>query len=308
MALRIALFGQAAFAKDVLVGLALQGHSIVGVFAPPEGTRPDPLAVEAGERGLPLFRHKRFRRRGEALPERVEEHAKLGAELNVLAYVTVILPQEIVDAPPHGSLCFHPSLLPRFRGGSALAWQIMLGEQESGVTVFRPDAGVDTGPIVVQRGGVPIRDSDSAGSLYFERLYPLGVEVLLEAVAAVDAGTAPYRDQDESEASFQGLVGEAEARIDWSRSAVELDRQVRGCDPQPGAWAERGGEPLRLFDGRLLVGEDPGATPGTVLGLEEGRLLLAARGGRLSIGRLRFGDGPKRPAPEAGLAEGDQLS
>ncbi len=307
MALRIALFGQAAFAKDVLVGLVERGHSIVGVYAPPEGARPDALAVEAGERGFPLFRHKRFRRRGEAIPERVEEHAKLGSELNVLAYVTVILPREIVDAPLHGSLCFHPSLLPRFRGGSALAWQIMLGEQESGVTVFRPDEGVDTGPIVVQRGDVAIRESDSAGSLYFERLYPLGVEALLEAVAAVDGGTARYQDQDESEASFQGLVGEAEARIDWSRSAVELDRQVRGCDPQPGAWAERDGQPLRLFDGRLLAG-DPGAPPGTVLGLEEGRLLLAARGGRLSIGRLRCGDGPKRPAPEAGLAEGDRLS
>jgi methionyl-tRNA formyltransferase len=307
MALRIALFGQAAFAKDVLVGLVEQGHSIVGVYAPPEGARPDPLAVEAAERGFPLIRHKRFRRRGEAIPERVEEHAKLAAELNVLAFVTVILPQEIVDAPPHGSLCFHPSLLPRFRGGSALAWQIMLGEQESGVTVFRPDAGVDTGPIVVQRGGVPIRDTDTGGSLYFERLYPLGVEALLEAVAAVDSGTAQYRDQDESQASFQGLVGEADARIDWSRSAVELDRQVRGCDPQPGAWAERDGQALRLYDGRLLPGGAE-APPGTVLGLEEGRLLLAARGGRLSIGRLRCGDGPKQPAPEVGLSGGDRLS
>lgn len=307
MALRIALFGQAAFAKDVLVGLVEQGHSLVGVYAPPEGARPDPLAVEAGERGLPLLRHKRFRRKGEAIPELVEEHAKLGAELNVLAYVTVILPQEIVDAPPHGSLCFHPSLLPRFRGGAALAWQIMLGEQESGVTVFRPDAGVDTGPIVVQRGGVSIGDSDTAASLYFDRLYPLGVEAVLEAVGAVDAGTARYRDQDESQASFQGLVGEGEARIDWSRSAVELDRQVRGCDPQPGAWAERSGEPVRLFDGRLLPG-DPGTAPGTVLGLEEGRLLLAARGGRLAIGRLRIAAGPKQPASEAGLEAGDRLS
>jgi methionyl-tRNA formyltransferase len=203
MALRIALFGQAAFGKDVLVRLLGAGHPLVGVYVPPDEGRPDPLASEAAARGLALLRHRRFRRGGAALPELVAEHRALGAELNVLAFVTTILPPEIVDAPRYGSLCFHPSLLPRFRGGSALAWQIILGERESGVTVFRPDAGVDTGPIIVQKRGVEIRDTDTAGSLYFERLYPLGVEAIAEAVAAVAAGTARGVAQDESRATAQ---------------------------------------------------------------------------------------------------------
>jgi methionyl-tRNA formyltransferase len=306
MALRIALFGQAAFGKDVLVRLLGAGHELVGVYVPPDEGRPDPLASEAAARGLALFRHRRFRRGGEALPERVAEHHALGAELNVLAFVTTILPPEIVDAPRHGSLCFHPSLLPRFRGGSALAWQIILGERETGVTVFRPDAGVDTGPIIVQKRGVAIRDTDTAGSLYFERLYPLGIEAIAEAVAAVAAGTARGVPQDESRATAQGLANDGVARIDWTRGAIELDRLIRGCDPQPGAFALLRGQPLRLFDGRLLAGGSD-APAGSVLGLEDGRLVVAARGGRLAVGRLRLGEGKKLPAAESGLEAGQRL-
>ncbi|MBS1106348.1 MAG: hypothetical protein H6Q91_1850, partial [Deltaproteobacteria bacterium] len=139
---RIALFGQAAFARDVLVRLLDAGHEIVAVYAPPASAKPDPLAQEAEKRGLRAFRYKAFRRQGVALPERVAEYRALGAELNVMPYTTVILPPEIVEAPALGSLCFHPSLLPRFRGGAAIPWQIILGERETGVTVFVPDAGV----------------------------------------------------------------------------------------------------------------------------------------------------------------------
>ncbi len=308
MGLRIALFGQAAFGKDSLVRLIEQGHEIAGVYAPPAGKRPDPLAEEAEKRGLPLIHHKYFRRKGEAIPQKVDEFLALGAELNVLAFVTAILPPEIVEAPRHGSLCFHPSLLPRFRGGNALAWQIIRGEREAGVTVFQPDAGVDTGPVVVQKGGVEIRDTDTTATLYFDRLYPLGLDALCEAVAAVASGTARYEVQDESQASFQGLVDDTVARIDWSQAAEVLDRLIRGCDPQPGAFAEWKGEPVRCFDGQLLRELAPEAPPGSVVGLREGRLLVAAQGGCLSIGRLRVGAGGKVPAAEAGLGEGDRLS
>jgi methionyl-tRNA formyltransferase len=312
--LRIALFGQAAFGRDVLMRLLEAGHEVAGVYTPPEGKRADPLADEATTRGLPLFRQGRFRRKqdGEwvAIPEVLEAYRALEADLNVLAYVTAILPEALVEAPPRGSLCFHPSLLPRFRGGAALAWQIILGESESGVTVFRPDAGVDSGPIVVQRGGVPITGTDTAGSLYFERLYPLGVEALVEAVDAVASGSASYEPQDESRATFQGLVDDEVARIDWSRDAVDVDRLIRGCDPQPGAVAMRGKDEVRLFGGRLLEGEREGASdapPGTVLGLEDERLVLAAQGGRIAVERVRLAGGPKTAAPEAGLVVGDVL-
>jgi methionyl-tRNA formyltransferase len=306
MSLRIALFGQAPFGRDTLVRLLEAGHDLVGVYAPPAGARPDPLAVEAEQRGLPLFRHARFRRKGVAIPELVEEHRKLGAELNVLAFVTVILPTEIVDGPRHASLCFHPSLLPRFRGGNALAWQILLGATEAGVTVFRPDAGVDTGPIAVQKGGVAISPTDTAASLYFDKLYPLGLDAIAEAVAAIDAGTAVLRKQDEAHASHQGLVDDGVARLDFAKSAAELDRWIRGCDPQPGAWAQRGGEVVRCFDGSLAA-ESATARAGEVVRVDGGAAFVAARGGVVRIGRARVGNGAKQPAAEV-LRVGDVLS
>lgn len=306
MALRIAVFGQAAFGRDVLEGILGAGHEVVGVYAPPEGARPDPLAEEAEKRGLQLFRHKRFRRKGVAIPELVHEYRTLGANLNLMPFTTVILPPEIVDAPEHGSLCFHPSLLPRFRGGAAIPWQIIMGERESGVTVFQPDAGVDTGPILVQRGGVEIGPEDNAATLYFQKLYPLGIEAVAEAVAAVAAGSPQYRSQDESLATFQGLVNDEAAAIDWGRSAVELDRLIRGCDPQPGALTRFEGEPLRLYGARLEAGEAGGA-PGELVSAEAGRLAIATGSGRISVGKLRLGSGAKVAAGEAPLRTGQHL-
>jgi methionyl-tRNA formyltransferase len=170
-----------------------------------------------------------------------------------------------------------------------------------------PDAGVDTGPIVVQKGGVEIADGDNAASLYFDKLYPLGVDAVLEAVDAVDRGTARPRAQDESRASFQGLVTDEVARIDWDRPAADVARLVRGCDPNPGAHALRAsGERVRLYDARLAPGASD-APPGTVLGVEGGRVGVAARGGRVTIGKLRVGEGAKTAAAEAGLEGGERL-
>lgn len=307
MGLRIALFGQAAFAKDVLERLLAAGHEIAAVYAPPPAARPDPLAEDALARGLRLLRPARFRRKGAVIPELVAEHRALGAELNLLAYVTAIVPLEILDAPPRASLCFHPSLLPAHRGGAAVAWQIILGADEAGVSVFRPDAGIDTGPVVVQKGGVSIGPEDTAGTLYYQKLYPLGVEAVVEAVELVAAGHAEYRPQDESRASFQGLLDDAVARIDWSKDARSLDRLIRGCDPQPGAHACRGAETVRLFDARLET-DAPEAPAGTLVALRAGRLVAAARGGAISFARARVGEGPKAAAAESGLAVGDRLS
>ncbi len=305
--MKLAYFGQAPFGRDVLVRLLDAGHEVVAVYAPPPGARPDPLAEEAEKRGLRLLRPKSLRRQGAALHERVAEHRALGAELNVLAFVTIILPPEIVDAPRCGSLCFHPSLLPKYRGGNALAWQIMLGETETGVSVFRPDAGVDTGPLVVQKGGVAIEPHHTAASLYFEKLYALGVDAMVEAVELVASGRARYVAQDESHASFQGLVTDEVARIDWSKSAAELDRWIRGCDPNPGAHATWHGETVRLFGGRLASREASGAAPGTVLAVAQDALRIAARGGVLELAKLRVGDGAKLAAGAAGIAAGERL-
>jgi methionyl-tRNA formyltransferase len=308
MGLRVVCFGQAPFGRDVLVRLLDAGHEVVGVYAPPAGARPDPLAEEAEKRGLRLFRYKALRREGAPIPERVTEYEALRADLNVLAFVTMILPPEIVGAPRHRSLCFHPSLLPKYRGGNALAWQILLGEAETGVTVFQPDAGVDTGPIVLQKGGVAIEPHHTAASLYFEKLYALGVEAMLEAVELVAQGRARPAPQDESRASFQGLVTDEVARLDWSKSAGELDRWIRGCDPNPGAHARWRGETVRLFGARLASREESGAAPGSVLAVTNDALRIAARGGVLEVAKLRVGSGAKVAAGEAGIAPRERLA
>jgi methionyl-tRNA formyltransferase len=308
--MKLALFGQAAFGRDCLERLRADGHEVVGVFTPPDAGRPDPLGARAEELGLRVIRRRHFRTKaGRAIPEALAEYAGLGAELNVLAFVTAFLPREITDAPRGGSLCFHPSLLPEYRGGAALAWQIILGARESGVTVFVPDDGVDTGPIVVQKGGVEIAPDDTAGTLYFQKLYPLGQDAIVEAVRLVDAGAARPHPQDESRASFQGLVDDAVARIDLARPAPEIDRLVRGCDPQPGAYLRHRGAPVRLFDARLEAGA-PAESPGTLLAIDATGARIALRGGVLRVARVRA-DGAKEPASayaaRAGLGSGDVL-
>ncbi len=308
MGLRIAVFGQAPFGRDVTVRLVEAGHNLVGVHVPPDrGGRTDPLAAEAETRGIPLLRHPRFRRKGQAIPELVEEVRKLDAELHVMPFTTVILPPEIVDHPRLGSLCFHPSLLPAYRGGTAIPWQIILGARETGVTVFQPDEGVDTGPIVVQKGGVEISATDTAASLYFDKLYPLGLEAMTEAVGAIAAGTARPEPQSEDGASFQPRLEDEAARIDWSRSAEEIDRLVRGCDPQPGAWALRGEETVRLYGGGLRPAAE-GLEPGTVLAADGDDLAVALAGAALTVKKARVGDGKKALARESGLAPGDRLA
>ncbi len=307
MPLRIAYFGQAPFGRDVLIRLIDAGHEIVGVYAPPAGKRPDPLAEEAESRGLPLFRYKAMRKQGEPIAARVEEHRALGAELNVLAFVTMILPEAIVDAPPQGSLCFHPSLLPKYRGGNALAWQIIEGERESGVTIFRPDAGVDTGPIVLQKGGVTIEPHHTAASLYFEQLYALGVEAMVEAVELVASGRAGAQVQDEAEASHQGLVDDAVAALDWKRPAAEIDRRIRGCDPNPGAHATVAGREVRFYGAQLETGARSDAPAGTVIASDAEGLRIAAGGGVIRVAKVRIDGGAKLLGNESGLTVGDRV-
>ena len=286
MALRIALFGQADFGLACLERLIENGHKIAAVYTRPAAGRPDVLAQRAEALGLPLTQRRYFQKKdGTPVPAALAEYRRLEVDLNVLASFTAFLPHAITDAPKHKSICFHPSLLPRFRGGAAMQWQIILGERESGVSIFVPDAGVDTGPIVVQKGGVKIAPDDTTATLFFKKLSPLGVEAVVEAVNGIDTGTAEIRTQDESRASFQGLVDDAVAAIDLDRPAAEIDRLVRACDPQPGAFVHFRGEPIRLYGARLHAGD--AGEPGTIISLDEDGVRIALRGGSLHVGRMR---------------------
>ena len=241
-------------------------------------------------------------------PEVAAEFAALNADLGVLAFVTKIIPPAVIDAPRLGTLCFHPSLLPKYRGGSALAWQIVRGETRGGYTVFWTDAGIDTGPILLQRE-IEIGPDDSAGSLYYQRIFQPGIDLVLESVALIDAGRAPRLPQDEAQASYEPLCRDPHAAIDWTKPAQRVHDLVRGCDPQPGAYTAVGDKRLRLYESRKAEGE---GAPGTVLVIGPDGVTIATGAGAIRAGKARI-DGTKEKLAAAeiattlGLAVGSRL-
>lgn len=305
-ALRIALLGQAAFAEKALEALVARGEEIVHVFAPPDapGGRPDPLKAKALELGLPLSQPASFR--GDAA---YDQFRSLDADLAVMAFVTIIVPERILFAPRLRTICFHPSLLPRHRGASAINWAIIQGDAETGVSWFWPDRGIDTGPLLLQRH-VPIGVNDTTGSLYFNTLFPLGIETLGEALDLIESGKPPKIPQDEALASYEPRCTDEHAKVDFSLPARDIHNLIRGCDPQPGAFAMLNGVKLRLYESSLSAAR-PDATSGTIVSLDDG-MTIAAAGGAVNVKRVRLEPGAKKVAPaelaaSAGLAPGTAL-
>ena len=302
--MRILLVGQAAFAEEVLRGLEAAGDTIAAVVCPPDaGPKPDPVKVTALARGIPVHQFRSLK-----LPEARAAFEAADADLGLLAYVTQIVPEPLLHIPRRASLCFHPSLLPRRRGGSAINWTLIEGDATAGVTVFWTDAGIDTGPILLQREATAGSD-DTAGSLYYQTLFPLGVQVCLDAVALVRAGNPPRVPQDEATASYDPLLTDAHAAVEWARPAKVVHDLIRGCDPSPGAHTAWNGKTLRLFDPRRIDGA-PGGVPGTVVSLDADGLGVATTDGVVRVKRLRA-DGAKAAATEVataiGLAPGARL-
>jgi len=300
---RVILVGQAAFAEQVLHGLEAAGHQVVGVACPADrGDKLDPVKVAASGRGIPVYQFASLK-----TAEAREAFARAGADLAVLAYVTQIVPEPLLRLPRETAICFHPSLLPRYRGGSAIPWQLIRGETRSGVTVFWPDAGIDTGPILLQREA-PAGPDDTAGTLYFKTLFPLGVQAVLDSVQLIAEGRAPRVPQDERQATYDPLLGDVHAAIDWSRPQAQVHDLIRGCDPQPGAHTTWRGTRLRLFEPRRV--DATAEIPGTVLAVGEQGVVVATGGGAVRCARAR-GDGPKAAAAEVaaalGIARGARL-
>jgi len=293
--MRILLIGQAAFAAKVLEGVEAAGHRVVGVVCPPDrGDKIDPAKAAASERGIPVHQFTSLK-----TPEARQAFEGAEADLAVLAYVTQIVPEPLLQLPRRSAVCFHPSLLPRYRGGSAIPWQLIRGETRTGVTVFWPDAGIDTGPILLQREA-PVGPDETAGTLYYQTLFPLGVQTVLDSVELIAGDRAPRVVQDERKASYDPLLTDAHAGIDWQRPEAEVHNLIRGCDPQPGAYATWQGKRLRLFEPRRVGGA---AAPGTVLAVDALGITVATAGGGVRCARAR-GDGSKAAAADVAVALG----
>ena len=281
--MRIILIGQAVFAEKVLNGLHERQHEVLALYCPPDaGDRIDPVKARALALGIPTRQHRTLKS-----TEVQREFAALAADLAVLAYVTQIVPPSVFEAPRLGSICFHPSLLPRYRGGSAINWQIIKGETETGVSVFWVDPGIDTGPILVQKRAA-IRPHDTAGSLYYDTLFPLGVQAVLEAVELIAAGNAPRLPQDESQATYDPLCRDEHVAIDWSRPVTTIYNLIRGSDPQPGAYTLWRGEKLRLYDAALVSSGQ--LRPGVIEQISADGWLIGARDGGILVKRVRAGE------------------
>ncbi len=293
MALRIVLFGQAAFAEKVLQGLIARGDDVAAVYCAPDvGGKPDPLKSAAVAAGISCRQPPSYK--SDAVREEI---AALAPELIVLAYVTSIVPESVIAIPSKGAICFHPSLLPRRRGGSAINWTLIEGDPKAGVTVFWTDAGIDTGPILLQRE-IEIGPDDSAGSLYYQRIFPAGVTLVLESVALIDAGRAPRVVQDETRASYEPLCRDPHGAIDWTKPAQRVHDLIRGCDPQPGAYTSVGEKRLRLYESRRAEGK---GAPGTVLALGTDGMTVATGDGAVRAGKARV-DGTREKVAAAEAA------
>jgi methionyl-tRNA formyltransferase len=294
--MRIAIFGQQEFGKAALEAFIGRGDTVAGVFCAPEkpGGRPDPLRLAAEQAGVEVFQP------GSLQTEYAHESLRrLNVELGVMAYVLQFAPADFVNIPQHGMIQYHPSLLPRYRGPSSINWPIIRGDTRTGLTIFRPTDGLDEGPIILQRD-TPIDPDDTVASVYFDRLFPMGVQALLEAADLVVSGRATPRVQDESSASYEGWCRAAESRINWHNHVDQVYNLIRGCNPAPGAWTLLNGRKLQLFDARKHPTHSFSQVRGKVGTVTQvgQSLWVAAQGGQIEVLKVRYDEGRKMPAAQ----------
>lgn len=305
--MRVVIVGQQAFGKAVLNAFLDRGDTVAGVFVAsglPEGQL-DPLRAVAEEKGVPIFQVANYR-----APETLDALRALDADIGIMAYVLQFVPQAFCQVPRHGTIQFHPSLLPLHRGPSSINWPIILGKKRTGLSIFRPVDGLDEGPVILQKE-IEILPDDTVGTLYFGKIFPTGVTALLEAADLVVGGKAEERVQDENRATYEGWVREGESHINWANHVDVIHNLIRGCNPAPGAWTKCGGRRLTLFDARKITA----STFGKVKGLRTGQVVAAttagftvhAQGGFIEVLRCRLDEGKKIVAGEAGIAVGTLL-
>jgi methionyl-tRNA formyltransferase len=308
--MRIAFIGQQDFGKAVLEAFLERGDTVAGVFCAPEkaGAKPDILKVAAEEKGLPVFQFPSLKS-----PEAEAAMRGLDADIGIMAYVLQFAPQSFVTIPKHGTIQYHPSLLPRYRGPSSINWPIARGDLQTGLTIFRPTDGLDEGPVILQKT-CPIGPTATLGEVYFDALFPMGVDAMLEAADLVVAGRHVEIDQDEDAATYEGWFRAPEAEIRWSVHAEQIFNLIRAANPAPGAWTTRDGQKLQIFDSCLHPVRrlsDVKGKPGEVIAIDDAGFSVCAQGGQIEIRKVKAEGGKKMSAVdyarETGLAVGQVL-
>ncbi len=308
--MRIAIIGQQDFGKAVLEAFLARTDEVAGVFCAPEkpGAKADPLRAAAQEKGITVFQFKALRD-----PEAHDAMKGLKVDLGIMAYVLQFAPDSLVRIPRLGTIQYHPSLLPKYRGPSSINWPIIRGDTRTGLTIFRPTEGLDEGPIVLQRE-CAIGPDETIGDVYFNKLYPMGVKAMLEAADLVFSGKHRETVQDDSQASYEGWCRDAEARIHWAHHVDFIYNLIRGCNPAPGAWTTLNGKKLQIFDARKRIARryaDVRGKIGEVSDITEASFKVTAQGGMIEVLRARAEEGKKLSGGElarsAGLTSGTVL-
>ncbi len=295
--MRIAIVGQQDFGKAVLEAFLARGDQVAGVFCAPEkpGARPDALKVAAQEKGVQVFQFASLKS-----DEARKAMQGLDAEIGIMAFVLQFAPQDFVKIPKHGTIQYHPSLLPKYRGPSSINWPIIRGDTRTGLSIFRPTDGLDEGPLILQKE-TPIGPDDTLGTVYFDRLFPMGVQAMLEAADLVVRNKHREAVQDESQATYEGWCRKAEARLNWANHVDFVYNTIRGCNPAPGAWTTLDGKELQIFDARKHPVRTFGAVRGKIGEVVEAgaqSFQVTAQGGRIEVLRAKLGDGKKVAAAE----------
>jgi methionyl-tRNA formyltransferase len=290
--MKIAIIGQQDFGKAVLEAFLARGDEVAGVFCAPEkeGSRPDVLRVAAQEKNLRVFQ----------FPNLKDVQARdtlraLDVDIGIMAYVLQFAPQEFVNIPMHGTIQYHPSLLPKYRGPSSISWPLICGEAETGLSIFRPTDGLDEGPIILQKS-TAVSENDTLGTVYFDRLFPMGVAAMLEAADLVVAGKHREIVQDESKASYEGWCRAAESKINFNNNVRFIHDLIRGCDSAPGAWTTLAGKKVQLFGSKKHLVCTFGAVkgkPGEITAITDAAMFITAQGGQIEVAKLKHEDGKK---------------
>ena len=308
--MKIAIIGQQDFGKAVLEAFLARGDTVAGVFVAPEkeGAKADPMKVAATEKGLKVFQFPSLKS-----PEAAAAMKGLDADIGVMAFVLQFAPQEFVNIPKHGTIQYHPSLLPKYRGPSSINWPISRGEKKTGLTIFRPTDGLDEGPVILQKE-TPVSENDTLGTVYFDRLFPMGVQAMVEAADLVVSGKHKEIVQDESQATYEGWFRANEAKIHWHNHVDFIHDLIRGADPAPGAWTTIGGRKLQLFGSKKHPVRTFGAVKGKIGEITEitdGGMRITAQGGQVEVAKVK-GEETKKISPAewakgAGVAVGTIL-
>jgi methionyl-tRNA formyltransferase len=258
--MRIVFMGTPEFSVTVLDALVAAGHEIACVYTQPprpagrgQAERPSPVHARAAAIRVPVRHPKSLR-----APQAQEDFAALDADVAVVVAYGLILPQAVLDAPKRGCLNIHASLLPRWRGAAPIQRAIMAGDPETGVCIMQMEAGLDTGPVLLRKT-IPIGATETAGTLH-DRLAALGAAAITQALDRLDSLT-PI-EQPETGITYAQKIDKSEARVDWTRPAAEIDRQIRGLSPFPGAWTMIAGKRVKLLSSRVAQGS---GLPGTVV-------------------------------------------